>query len=143
MKMGYKEKFTDAIKCLRSMFDKGYSDRLVASAVFGSVASDRHSPESDIDLLIILEEKKSSYDEFSYFYDRLEEAGLDNLRINPIFKDKNNLDVSLSFLWSTKFIVLYDKDGTFENFLQKLNNFRKEYLIMKDGYVEVKEVVSG
>lgn len=140
MEESYKKRFSEAINRLRDIFNKGYSDRLVASVIFGSVANDRHSPESDIDLLIILDGKKANYDEFSYFYDRLEEEGLDNLKINPIFKDKKDLDLSLSFLWNTEFIILYDRDRIFEEFLHSLNEFRKQNLILKNGYIEINEV---
>ena len=50
-----------------------YKDGLVSLVVFGSVAKAKATPESDVDLLIVLENKpKSSYETYVEFYENVE-----------------------------------------------------------------------
>lgn len=113
-----------------------YGERLVSLVVFGSVAGGRATPESDIDLLIVLEEKpKGSYLTYMDFYDNVESRlrNLKNLgmRLSPIFLKKSSLREYLPWLWDTEFIVLYDKDGFFQGFLRRLEKFKRKIKIVK------------
>ena len=113
-----------------------YGERLVSLVVFGSVAGGRATPESDIDLLIVLEEKpKGSYLTYMDFYDNVESRlrNLKNLgmRLSPIFLKKSSLREYLPWLWNTEFIVLYDKDGFFQGFLRRLEKFKRKIKIVK------------
>ncbi len=113
-----------------------YGERLVSLVVFGSVAGGRATPESDIDLLIVLEEKpKGSYLTYMDFYDNVESRlrNLKNLgmRLSPIFLKKSSLREYLPWLWNTEFIVLYDKDGFFQGFLRRLEKFKRKIKVVK------------
>ena len=48
---------------LRARLGALYGDRLVRVVLFGSYARGEATPESDVDVLVVLREKRSAYDE--------------------------------------------------------------------------------
>ncbi len=110
-----------------------YKNRLISLVVFGSVAKNTWTPESDIDVLIVLEEKsKSSYRTYMEFYENVEEKLNLRIRISPIFLERTSLKETLPWLWDTSFIILYDKNDFFKNFLKKLEGFKSKLKFIKD-----------
>ena len=51
------------LPALRARLAALYGDRLVRVVLFGSYARGEATPESDVDILVVLREKRSSYDE--------------------------------------------------------------------------------
>lgn len=135
----YKKIFYKYLNKIKILTKKFYKDSLISLVVFGSVAKDSFSPLSDIDLLIVLESRKKSYEEYETFYEnvvhKLEKKGY-YIEINPIFKSFDNLSVELPYLWNTDFIILYDKSSFFNNFLVELNNYKEKNIIIKENYNE-------
>lgn len=110
-----------------------YKDRLISLVVFGSVAKNTWTPESDIDVLIVLEEKsKSSYRTYMEFYENVEEKLKPRMRLSPIFLKGTSLRETLPWLWDTSFIILYDKNDFFKNFLKKLESFKSKLKFIKE-----------
>ncbi len=146
----YKKNFYKILKELSHRSLKYYKDRLVSFVVFGSVAKDSFTPESDIDLIIILEKTKGRYEDYIEYSENIEDKlkTLKELkknhiyiRINPIFKNKNSLNFHLSYLWDNSFLILYDKDNFFLNFAEELKNHERDNLKFhteKLPYIEVK-----
>jgi len=63
-----KEEFEKLLEILLKELQKYYGERLFSVVVYGSVARGTHRPDSDLDLLIIVENlPKSSYDRFMEF----------------------------------------------------------------------------
>jgi len=123
-----------------------YRDRLLALVVFGSVANKSFTPASDIDLLIILKDTKSNYNEYSLYYDNVESRlkhGKLHIEINPIFKTGKNLSVQTPYLWNTEFIILYDRDDFFRTFLRKLDEYKQSSIIVRNQKMEYIVVNDG
>lgn len=130
--MGYKRIYQRLLEKIKERAIKGYGDRLVSCVIFGSVANDTFSPESDIDLLIILENSQGDYKDYTEFYEKIEEKikpYLYNIEINPIIIAKEKLSVNIPLLWNTSFIILYDKDNFFNNFMKELEAFKNAHLV--------------
>lgn len=135
---GYKEKFYKILEEIKNLSTSFYGDRCVSIVVFGSVAKDRFSPTSDIDLIVILKNYESNYKNYEEFFENIiEKLSYKDVHINPIFKTPENLSVKLPYLWDTEFIILYDKDSFFKNFIKNIENFKKKNLKFKDTYIEV------
>ena len=132
---------------IREKAKKHYRDRLVSLVVFGSVAKGKATPTSDVDLLIVLEDKpESSFKTYMDFYENVESKlrYIDDvgLRLSPIFLKRSSLKEEIPWLWDTEFIVLYDKNGFFHKFLKRLERFKKRinfiekpmpHFVIKDG----------
>ncbi|WP_141266886.1 nucleotidyltransferase domain-containing protein [Thermodesulfovibrio sp. Kuro-1] len=129
---GYKKKYMKIIEQLKNLCLNYYKDRLIAVVVFGSVAKGMFSPVSDVDLLIILKNRKSQYREYSDYYDNVESkisVGDLMVEINPIFKSIRELSIRIPYLWNTEFLILYDKENFFRDFLKKLQEFKEKFLV--------------
>lgn len=50
------------------------------------------------------------------------------MRVFPIFIKRDSLREDLPWLWDTEFIILYDRDEFFQNFIRKLEEFKKKKL---------------
>ncbi len=116
-----------------------YKDRLVSLVIFGSVAKGKATPVSDVDLLIVLEDKpESSFKTYMDFYENVESKlkYIDNigLRLSPIFLKKSSLKEEIPWLWDTEFIVLYDKNSFFSEFLKRLERFKKKDKVYRKAY---------
>ncbi len=134
--MSFNEELRELLEEIKEKAVEHYGERLVSLVVFGSVAGGRATPESDVDLLIVLKEKpKSSYRTYMDFYDNVESKlkSLESLkiRISPIFLKETSLKENLPWLWDTEFIILYDKDGFFQEFLKKLEKFKTRIKLVK------------
>lgn len=128
----YKKNYLKIIEQLKDLCLDYYKERLLAVVVFGSVAKGIFSPVSDIDLLIILKNRKGNYKEYSEYYDNVEsKISVRNLRveINPIFKSIRELRIRTPYLWNTEFLILYDRDNFFREFLIKLQEFKEKFLV--------------
>lgn len=147
--MGYKAYFAGLINELVEKAVGHYGTRLCCIILFGSVAKDQHSPESDVDLLLVLEEKKTDYLEFTEFYENVEEK-LETIQemkkvgmhpvINPIFKSRRTLSVQTPYLWDSELKVLYQKDQMGDSFIAALREYVKTHVRKKDepiAYLEV------
>ncbi|MEJ5283718.1 MAG: nucleotidyltransferase domain-containing protein [Brevinematales bacterium] len=149
--MSYKKYYYSIIKEIKKRIIYFYQDNLISLVIFGSVAKDTFSPESDIDILIILNKRKGSYIDFSEYYDNIE-TNLNTLKkakkkklniiINPIFKEKDKLTINTPYLWKNKFIVLYDRGNFFKNFTENLRNYEKR-LVTQDNKIPYIEVRNG
>jgi len=141
----YKEVFLRVIRDLKDLSISAYGNRLVALVIFGSVAKNTHTPESDIDLLIILKNKKSSSEEYDFYFDKIESR----LKfpfpivINPIFLSSDELTPQLSFLWDTEFLILFDRDNFFQKFLENLEAFKKKHIVIHQYPLEYIEYKNG
>ncbi len=134
--MSFNEELRELLEEIKEKAVEHYGERLVSLVVFGSVAGGRATPEPDVDLLIVLKEKpKSSYRTYMDFYDNVESKlkSLESLkiRISPIFLKETSLKENLPWLWDTEFIILYDKDGFFQEFLKKLEKFKTRIKLVK------------
>ncbi len=145
--MSFKTILNTLLSEIREKAIKHYRDRLVSLVVFGSVAKGKATPTSDVDLLIVLEDKpESSFKTYMDFYENVE-SKLNiiediSIRISPIFLKKTSLKEEIPWLWDTEFIVLYDKNGFFDRFLKRLERFKKRikfiekpmpHFVIKDG----------
>jgi len=143
--LSYKKVFSRVIRDLRDWAISVYGERLVALVIFGSVARDTHSPESDIDLLIILKEKKSPSEEYEFYFDKID-SRLNfpfPIVINPIFLSSDELSPELSFLWDTEFIILFERDNFFQKFLENLEAFKRKHIVIHQYPVEYIEYKNG
>ena len=134
--MDFKKALEKLLEEIRERATRYYKDRIVSLVVFGSVAKGKATPESDVDLLIVLEDRtKSSYETYMDFYENVESKlkSLDKLgmRLSPIFLKRSSLREDIPWLWDTEFMVLYDKDNFFKNFLKKLEKFKGKIKYVK------------
>ncbi len=114
-----------------------YGDNLVSLVVFGSVARGTATPESDIDLLIVLREKPpgSYHAHMDYLWniervlESLREAKKHGLTfwISPVILQQDQLRVDMSWLWGGRFRVLYDT-GFFQDFEKRLREFERRHV---------------
>jgi len=148
----FKKDYFNVIKELKNKAVKYYKDRIVSIVIFGSVAKDCFSPESDIDILFILEKKNSNYEEFCGFYENIEEKirYLKKLKekeiyieIMPIFIEREKLSFNASILWDLKFLILYDKNDFFKSFSKKLKKYLKENVIFHKKPMPHYEIKNG
>ncbi len=137
--IGYKEAYYSALKKIGESLPKCFGENLLSLVVFGSVAKETFSPESDIDLLVILEDFKSKREEYVRLFECLEELK----KVNPIILNKEQLRESLWFLWDCKFIILYDKEGFFDSFVERLKEFLRKNVVKVEGGMPYYEVIDG
>ncbi len=136
---GYKEAYYLTLKKIEENLPKCFGENLLSLVVFGSVAKETFSPESDIDLLVILEDFKSKREEYVRLFECLEEVK----EVNPIILKKEQLRESLWFLWDCKFIILYDKEGFFDSFVGRLMEFLRKNVVKVEGRMPYYEVING
>jgi len=133
-----KEEFEKLLEILLKELQKHYGERLFSVVVYGSVARGTHRPDSDLDLLIIVENlPKSSYDRFMEFL-KIEEKLEPRLRrlrkkgiythISPVLKTPEEAKkVSLLYLDMTEDAkIIYDKDNFFRKILEELKEKLKK-----------------
>ena len=124
----YKQLFYHTIDLLQKAVISYYQDRLCSLVVFGSVAKDCFSPESDVDVLLVLETMTTRYETYTEFFEQVETKLPKGIQISPIFKSKETLTARNRWLWNNQFLILYDKDRYFEHFLEELHNFEKDHI---------------
>jgi len=118
---------------LRASVKRFYGRRLVSLAVFGSWASGRARPDSDLDLLIVADplppKRLARVREFDAIerslegaFDRLRKTGFET-RLSPVFKTRQEVQMgSPLFLDMTlDLIILHDQDGFLRKYLQEFS----------------------
>lgn len=109
-----------------------YGDRLVSLAVFGSVARQTQGPDSDIDLLLVVDDlpdgRMPRVREFDAVEQRVEQeiaeaaaAGV-HTRLSPVFKTPAELDIGSPLLLDMveDARILVDRDATLRRRLDRL-----------------------
>jgi len=133
-----KEKFEELTKNLLEEVRSFYEERLVSFVVFGSVARKTYRFDSDLDVLIIVDNlpngRMKRVAQFSAVEDRIE-SFLESLRkegidtyISPIFKTPEEAEKgSPIFLDMVEdALILFDRDGFFAKVLERLRNRLRE-----------------
>ena len=138
MKAMLKDKFRELQKRLLEETKSFYGNRLVSFVVFGSVARETYRPNSDIDLLIIVEnlprgrmKRVSQYsiveDRVEPFLKSLQKEGIDTF-ISAFFKTPQEVEsgspLFLDMVEDAR--ILYDRDGFFAKRLDRLRERLKE-----------------
>ncbi len=115
-----------------------FGDKLISVVVYGSVARGEARRDSDIDLLIVIEElPKSRFERLSIYMKAEEKLNqlLDKLldegyaiTISPILKSRKEAEI-ISPLYLDMVedaVIVYDKNQFFENILKKLRRRLEE-----------------
>lgn len=137
----YKQTFYHTIDLLKTIALSHYQERLCSLVIFGSVAKDCFSPESDVDVLLVFENLKNRYEEYTEFFEQAETKLPKGIQISPIFKSKDTLTVRNRWLWNNQFMILYDKDDFFTRFLEELRSFEKAHIRYHEKPVPYFEIV--
>ncbi|GLI54292.1 nucleotidyltransferase domain-containing protein [Thermodesulfovibrio yellowstonii] len=149
--MGYREKYYSFIEKLKKEIIDFYGDRLVSLVIFGSVASDRFRPDSDIDILLIVKDlpcgRMKRLEEFvanieNKFDNEIREFMKENISItlSPLFKTPEEVQTgSPLFLDMTENCkILFDREKFFtehlQNLKEKLNKLGAKKIYKKGGY---------
>jgi predicted nucleotidyltransferase len=151
-----REKFDELINLIFEKTKEFYKENLVSFVVFGSCGRGTPTNESDIDILIILNEIKiNRLKRMEEFYQNIEkeiEDKIKNLKnysidtfISPIIRSKDEVlygsPLYIEMLRGVK--IVYDKDNFFNDYLKKLDEKLKELKsIRKNGYWVYKEKVN-
>jgi predicted nucleotidyltransferase len=126
------DRFLDA---LRRQAEKFYGERLVSLAVFGSHASGRARPRSDVDLFMVLTgaapKRRLRLDEFDRFEEQLApaieaaEAGGQQVELSPVIRTRDEAEgFSILYLDMTVHVrILVDRD---EFLARRLDRMRAE-----------------
>jgi len=127
-----REQFQAILDALRKECVDFYGKRLVSAAVFGSVARGAMRPDSDIDLLLVVDGlpkgRMPRISEFDAIESRLEpilqkaaEHGV-HTSLSPVFKTREELEYgSPLFLDMTdSVLILHDPDSVLRDYLEKL-----------------------
>jgi len=150
--MNLKKEIMKIINELKEEYLKKYKKNLVSIVLFGSYANNLATSVSDIDLIIIFEKINSSklkiYSDFFTILENLPTyKKLKKKKIypnfSPIIKEKNQLNLKLPYLWSTNFEIFYDKELFFNQFIKKLENFKRKKIKFKEGIMPYYEVVKN
>ena len=124
--------FQGLVERLRAETIAYYGDRLVTLAVFGSAGRGTPGPESDVDILLVVDPlptgRMKRVQEFARIEEHLGDLLLElvargiNTSIAPVFKTPG--EVALGSLLFLDMIddakILFDRDGFFAGFLQQL-----------------------
>ena len=130
--MSYKQQFETLLQSLPDACRAVYGDRLVAVAVFGSVARGKMRPDSDIDLLVVartlpfgrmarVREFDAVEDALKPCLDAAEKVGVHTC-LSPIFKTHEEL-LRGSFLFldmADQARILVDDEGLLASYLAHL-----------------------
>lgn len=151
-----REKFDELISLIFEKAKEYYKENLISFVVFGSCGRGTPTNESDIDILIVLNEiKLNRLKRMEEFYQNIEkkiEDKIKNLKnysidtfISPIIRSKDEVlygsPLYIEMLRGVK--IVFDKDNFFSNYLKNLNEKLKELkYINKNGYWVYKERVN-
>jgi predicted nucleotidyltransferase len=115
-----------ALDRLASLCKEHYGKRLVSLAVFGSVGRGTARPDSDVDLLLVVEGLSSRrlerVDEFSVIEHAMRDSLKDNVELSPIFKTPEEIQQGSPLLLDMveDVRVLFDRDNFLRNALTNL-----------------------
>lgn len=118
------------LKDLKENIVNYYSDRLISLVVFGSFARGTATPESDVDLLLIVNGlHKRKMKRIEEFIDNVEEK-IENVSnyISPIIKTPEEISSGSPILLDMVIdsIILYDKGNFFKRTIEKLRERLEE-----------------
>uniref|UniRef100_A0A7V6CDL3 Nucleotidyltransferase domain-containing protein n=1 Tax=Thermodesulfobacterium geofontis TaxID=1295609 RepID=A0A7V6CDL3_9BACT len=133
-----KEKYKELIELLLKEIKAFYKDRLVSVVLFGSVARETQRFDSDVDILIIVENlpkgRLKRVIEFMQIEEKIEDyfKNLENMgiytHISPILKTpeevKKGSPLFLDLVEDAK--ILYDKDDFFKNKIEEIKKKLKK-----------------
>lgn len=126
MKKDFKKYIKEIKKCVINY----YNERLVSLVIFGSFSRGTYTPESDIDLLLIVEElNKRKMKRIEEFVDNVEGKIQDIPHyISPIIKTPEEITYGSPLLFDmvTDAIVVYDKNDFFKRKIENLKVRFKE-----------------
>lgn len=112
------------IKTLQESILNYYGERLVSLVIFGSFSRGTHTPESDIDLLLIVEKlHKRKMKRIEEFINNVEDK-INNIPnyISPIIKTPEEISHGSPILLDmvSDSIILYDKNNFFKKIIERL-----------------------
>lgn len=130
----YRGVFAGLLSRLTQACQGVYGDRLVSLAVFGSVGRDRPRPESDVDLILVIERppegRLARVEEFAEVERKLEphlagarQQGVDT-RLSPIIRSPEEMaGAGVPFTdMALEARILYDRAGFFAGFVEQLED---------------------
>ena len=140
MSVGYKDRYRSIISKTKQLLIDYYSKRLTSIVLYGSVGRGLFSPESDIDLLIVIKDApRSRYDRFMEYYNNVYKKIEQDIRT----EQKNGLNLQLSVIIKTdtevlygsplfiemvdNCVLLYDLDKFFEETLDQIRERMEKY----------------
>lgn len=148
---GYRNRYYKLINNLFETVKDFYGEKLVSFAIFGSVARDTFRPDSDIDVLIIVENlprgrvkrvidfEKNVEEKLDREFRELASSGIYPV-ISPLIKTPEEVKlgspVFIDMIQEVK--ILYDKDNFFKGYLntlkKKLDELGAKKIFFKGGY---------
>ena len=129
-----RETFEHLLRQILTACRAHYGDRLVSLAVFGSVARQTQRPDSDIDLLLVVDGLPDGRMPRVREFDAVERAVETELvkaaaagvhtRLSPIFKTSTELDIGSPLLLDMveDARILFDQDATLQRRLERLRD---------------------
>lgn len=143
-RVGYSD-YKEMLEVFRELILKRFRENLISLVLYGSIARGNAKPESDIDLLIIIDRKREKYLESlneildverklkgMYFYDNLKEKKITPYFSFVILLKEEALENKYIYLdMIEEAIILFDKEGFFEKKLQELKRRLVELGSMK------------
>ena len=143
-----RDKFNELINIIFEKTKDFYKDNLISFIVFGSCGRDTPTNESDIDILIILNEINfNRMKRMKIFYENVEKKIENEIKnyekynintyISPIIRSKEEVKYGsplyIEMILGVK--IIYDKDNFFKNYLKRLENkLNKLKSSKKNGY---------
>ncbi len=136
--IGYKKVYRGVLNELSHRLPLHYGNNLTSAVVFGSVARDTFSPQSDIDLLIILNGLLDRYEVYERLFDMFDKEFISIrearqrgffFEINPIVLTKSNITERIPYLFNRDFIILFDREGFFKGLAEGIDRFVRERLV--------------
>lgn len=130
--MGLVDAFAELTRRVTEACQAHFGDRLVSVAVFGSVGRGTPRPDSDVDLLVVLEDlprgrfaRQEVFDPVEQsvepFLEALRQRGIDTT-LSPILKTRAEAEAGSPLLLDMveDARILYDRDGFFAARLERL-----------------------
>ncbi len=148
LKKEYQKLFSDIIHTVKGF----YKNDLVSCAIFGSVARDTATPESDIDILIVADNLPKGRIKRVIQFEAVEESLLKahaNLLFSPLIKTPREVKMGSPLFWdmTEDVVILFDRNDFLKEYLKSVaQNLRKNkarkvmkgsawYWILKGDYV--------